>query len=152
MARIQARFVESDNKRKAFRVYPECKASILIENLGEGIKKKATYVNETSLPPFPSWSFIVDYIEGMMPKGFMSNNPKKGKKDLKKLLTTIWDNEEDLLHITFYPNYIMEWTHKTKGAGQYAPWYHLHSEEKELLNAIKRDSKGRIKKTGKHSY
>jgi len=164
MGRLQTRFLESDNKVTSLRVYPDYKASILTKNYGEtsraSSRQKPTYVNETSLAfPKGSWIGVEIHLGEIMPKGFWGSDEKQGKKDFHHLLNTRWELEPDLLHMTFSPDYSVTFQYEDpfKGSSTYAPWYWLFSEERQLTerilkNEIKRDSKGRRKKTGKHSY
>ena len=148
MTRIQNRFLDSDNKRKCLRVYPGHNASVIMRNMGEGVKNKTTYINEMTLP-FPSWSFVVNHLIEIMPKGFC---PEGSIDDLHYLLKNIWDKEKDLLHITFDPDYSMTFTHSNGGASTYAPWYWLYSEEKDIAYSphIRRDINGKRCKGSKY--
>ena len=164
MARLQKRFLESDNKKIALRVYPDYRASTLTMNYGESSRassrQRSTYTNETTLAfPKNSWVGVIAHLEQIMQSGFWGSDPDKSRKDLRHLLDTRWKLEPDLVHMTFHDDYSVEFQYEDpfKGSSTYAPWYWLFSEERELTerivkNEIKRDSKGRIKKTGKHSY
>lgn len=164
MARLQKRFLESDNKKIALRVYPNYRASTLTMNYGESSRassrQRSTYTNETTLSfPKGSWIGVIAHLEQIMQSGFWGSDPDKSRRDLRHLLDTRWELEPDLVHMTFHDDYSVEFQYEDpfKGTSTYAPWYWLFSEEKELTeeilrNAVKRDSKGRIKKTSKHAY
>jgi len=164
MGRVQTKFLESDKKERSMRIDSGGKVSILIKNYGEtsraSSRQKPTYINETTLPfPKGSWLGAEIHLGEIMPKGFWGSDEKQGRKDFHHLLNTQWELEPDLLHMTFSADYSVTFQYEDpfKGSSTYAPWYWLFSEEKQLTerllkDEIKKDSKGRRKKTGKHSY